>query len=256
MKKSIYLIKIFVLLVSTSASAFGPKRLKPEDLSACEELAHSGFTEWKKADLSRIPRATSSQNALPFEVNLNLSIYNHKSWWEESIDDSELRFHVETAREVYASCGISLIIESIRYLSGPKFLDQLDRNPNDPELLSDQEKCLFTPTFKPGSLNIYFVSDVRSEQGVGGPSHAILSGDFRGAVVIADANRKSTTPDGKRNEMREILLAHEIGHILFNSSRPVEGLPTNLMNHDAPTSLFVTPEQCAIAARSPFVRSR
>ncbi|MGZ3686879.1 MAG: hypothetical protein ACXWPM_08980 [Bdellovibrionota bacterium] len=250
-------ILVLSALGSANAHAFGPHRMTEKEHGQCNQLAKTGFREWKKPNLSKIPGLSAKEKTFAYELPLALIVYRHKTFFENTLDEKELAYHVEQARFAYDQCGIAVTVESVRFLDGPRFLNHLDRDGNSPDGSSDQEVCLIGPTRHPGVVNVYFVEDARASGEIaGGPSHAIRSGDFTGAAILADPNRRWNTIEGKPNFQREILLPHEVGHIVFDSSMPVEGLPANLMNHDAPTSLEVTQEQCYRAYQSPFVKTK
>src|SRR4051812_29837581 len=97
---------ILLLLLSNSVYAFGPKRLNPEQLKQCDELAATKLQAWKKADLRKLPAPSTDREKYPYELPLRLVVLNHKSYWEGPIDEDEIAYHLEQTRTAFHQCGI------------------------------------------------------------------------------------------------------------------------------------------------------
>jgi hypothetical protein len=252
------------LLAADPAKAWGPHRLTPQEQAECAKLAKTNFKEWKKADLSKLPAPNPDTVKLPYQLPLALVVYNHKPGiFSREIDERELAFHLEQARTSYRACGIEVVVQSVRYLEGPKFIDNLERtDPDHPKSLSPQERCLFAPTHQDGIVNVYFVEDANNEHG-DSVSHAyskkafMSSGEyaaekerrFTGTAVITDASLSG-------GKARDIVMPHEISHVVLDASHSLDRKP-DIMNNDIErTTIQITNEQCATARASPFVTLR
>lgn len=249
------------LLLASPALALRP--LTAEQKSRCEAAARSGFTEWKRADLSKLPAPSPDKAAYPLELPLNVVVYNHKGFWSMDSGEDEIGYHLERAQETYRQCGVEPVIDSLRYVEGPDFLDDVDRGADNGSRLTERERCLFGPLKRDGMVNVIFVGSVDSDRGAS-TSHALtrrgfaggeysLEEDksFAGIAVIADGSRAF----GGDARKRRLVFAHEIGHIALDSGEVSYG--GNLMSDElGRTALSVTPAQCATLKKGPFVRPR
>lgn len=245
------------------------------------ESGRTHFEEWKHVPSEKFAPDPNDTKKYPLEIELQIVVYNHDRWIDQQIDDEELRFHIGQARKAFHQCNIEVTAADVRYLKGPRFLGSLTENEDGVAALSRRERCLLSPTFETGLLNLYFVDNVPTEGSTTGTSHALTESAFRngeyrfstpedrsfiGTAIITDASRRSTIQTGqvdsaghpitRANPAQKVVVPHELAHILTNEGH-TNSFGPNLMNAALERAdLSLTPAQCQKAQASPFVRPR
>ena len=190
---------------------------------------------------------------------VNFVAYNQRGWLNSSFAESDAQRYLEQLRDTYRGCGIDVELHGLKFVSGPDFLNSLNRNFDDLTFLGERERCLFGPLHVDGEVNVYFVEGVGSTLSVGRshawPASYLVSqkpGDSRfvGAAVVTGYDRSTF------NKSHPYVVPHEVGHVVMDMGH-VSGMGFNLMADSGELlSYYVTNDECERARRSPFVRAR
>ena len=208
-------------------------------------------------DLNDFP-ATSYEYSKMMDVYIHIISSSHRFWGAKPAD-RELVYQIETMKEAFRQCGIETNIRAINLLVSGEY-DDIDRNSQNSQFLGDDERTIFKHTMIPNKINVYIIPGVNNPHSQ--TSSYAWTDNFMMYEKTEDRNYLGTTIISHADLMnnnastQNYLMAHEVGHLVMNTSHVFEYGKLNLMNNYAEyMGVHLHKSQCQKALSSRFVSS-
>jgi hypothetical protein len=256
----LFISMILATFHASPALAMGKSISHEEFNSTCTKIAREGMPEYRQVNWEEIDGERPTESSLRLELPLVFHVVNHQGGFlgSNSISERELNVHLASLRDAYNGCGLAVLPEEIHYWDAPTWMDTISRNPNTHQM-SDEERCLFRGTHREGRINVYFVESVTGiadayahanywfEPGQPGDERFVSS------AMVSDLERLGY---GQRVSARHLVVAHEVGHPLMNTSHTFNREPNLMSDFRESMALSLNAGQCERARKSRFVRAR